>query len=158
MTDKTKKFEKTCRWREDANEVAGMAMLNEIIYSVPIVLKPFTRKLVASILDWDIINLCQMEKLGPSPLLRAIAYDVFLGCAWVIRNLSLPRLSAYNRQPVTDRNGVVSFGHSPYDTLPFYQERSFWNLWGFGAIVRRLRGFPMPSSKFYSQGTSSFPY
>ncbi len=43
-------FEKTCCWREDVDKVAGMAMRNEIRCSVPTMLKPFTRKLIVSIL------------------------------------------------------------------------------------------------------------
>jgi hypothetical protein len=48
----------------------------------------------------------------------------------------------------------MNFGHTPYDTLPFYQERSFWNLFGYRAILRRLRNLPLPSPKYQSGGTA----
>lgn len=48
--------------------------------------------------------------------------------------------------------GLMNFDHSPYDTLPFFQERSFSNLWSLGALFRRGLGLPMPSSKFFSDG------
>jgi hypothetical protein len=25
---------------------------------------------------------------------------------------------------------LITFNHTPYDTLSFYQSRSFWSLWG----------------------------
>ncbi|KAH9214158.1 hypothetical protein DL95DRAFT_524084 [Leptodontidium sp. 2 PMI_412] len=148
-----KNFETTCRWREDANEEAGMAMMNEIIYSVPSLLKPFARKLIVSILDKDIVYFCQMDKLGPSPILRRIAYGLFGICAWFIRNFGSPRLSPYKRAPdAPNKSGTWNFGHTPYDTLPFFQERSFWNLFGYGALLRRIFGMPMPGPKFFSDG------
>jgi hypothetical protein len=42
--------------------------------------------------------------------------------------------------------------HTPYDTLPFYLEPSFWNRWGYGALFRRLRGMPVASAKYYGNG------
>lgn len=36
--------------------------------------------------------------------------------------------------------------------MPWWQERTFWNLWGPRALIRRLRGFPLPSSEFECQG------
>lgn len=83
-----------------------MAMMNEIIYSVPSLLKPFTRKLIVSILDKDIVYFCQMEKLGPSPILRSIAYGLFGICAWFIRNCGSPRLSPYKRAPDAPNKSV----------------------------------------------------
>lgn len=76
-----------------------MAMLNEIIYPIPSFLKPLARKIVASILDWDIIYYCQLENLGPSPVLRGILFDSFRLCGFLIRHLGLPRLSPYRRSP-----------------------------------------------------------
>ncbi|KAL2069645.1 hypothetical protein VTL71DRAFT_14324 [Oculimacula yallundae] len=148
-----KNFESTCRWREDANEEAGMAMMNEIIYVVPSILKPFARKLIVSILDEDIVHFCQMEKLGPSSSLRSIAYGLFRVCSFFIRELSFPRLTPYKRAPdAPNKSGTWNFGHTPYDTLPFYQERSFWNLFGYGALLRRISGMPMASTKYFSDG------
>lgn len=48
----------------------------------------------------------------------------------------------------------MNFGHTPYDTLPFFQEQSAWNLFGYGALLRRIYGVPMPSPKFYSGGVT----
>lgn len=95
-----KAFEKSCRWREDANEVAAMAMMNEILYPIPGILKPFARKLVASMLDQDIVHFCQLDKLRPSSTLRTVTYDIFYFCGWMIRNFGLPRLSPYKRSPM----------------------------------------------------------
>lgn len=44
------------------------------------------------------------------------------------------------------------FPHTPYDTMPWWQEQSFWNLWGPRALLRRLRGLPLPSSEYQSEG------
>jgi hypothetical protein len=46
----------------------------------------------------------------------------------------------------------MTFGHTPYDTMPWWQERTFWNLWGPRALFRRLRGLPLPSDEFQSGG------
>jgi hypothetical protein len=48
----------------------------------------------------------------------------------------------------------MNFGHTPYDTMPWWQERSFWNLWGPRALARRLRGLPLPSKEFESEGVA----
>ncbi|KAF2171333.1 hypothetical protein M409DRAFT_18448 [Zasmidium cellare ATCC 36951] len=72
-----KNFETTMRWRDPANEVMAMAMLWQVLYPVPRFLKSFVAKVVASILDWDIVYYCRMEQLGPSPLLREVVFDVF---------------------------------------------------------------------------------
>ncbi|CZS92774.1 uncharacterized protein RAG0_03286 [Rhynchosporium agropyri] len=146
-------FESTCRWREDANEEAGMAMMNEIIYVVPSIFKPFARKLIVSILDEDIVHFCQLEKLSPSAVLRSLTYGVFRICSFFIREFCFPRLSPYKRTPDAPNNrDTWNFGHTPYDTLPFFQERSLWNLFGYGALARRLYGIPMASSKYFSAG------
>lgn len=47
------KFEKTFRWREDANEVMAMAMLNQVLYPIPGPLKGFVAQVFVSIVDWD---------------------------------------------------------------------------------------------------------
>lgn len=86
-------------------------MMNEIIYSVPNLLKPFTRKLIVSILDEDIVHFCQMEKLGPSPVLRRIAYSLFGLCACFIRNFGWARLTPYNRAPETPNKSVSTSSH-----------------------------------------------
>ncbi len=46
-------FENTFRWREDANEVMAMAMLNQVLYPVPGPLKGFVAQVFVSIVDWD---------------------------------------------------------------------------------------------------------
>ena len=46
------------------------------------------------------------------------------------------------------------FPHTPYDTMPWWQERSFWNLWGPRALLTRLRGLPLPSSEYQSEGVA----
>ena len=81
-------------------------MMNEIIYSVPSLLKPFARKLILSILDEDIVYFCQMEKLGPSPMLRSFTFGLFRLCAWFIRNFGTPRLSPYKRAPDAPNKNV----------------------------------------------------
>lgn len=48
----------------------------------------------------------------------------------------------------------MTFPHTPYDTMPWWQERSFWNLWGPRALLRRLRGLPLPSSEYQSEGVA----
>lgn len=48
----------------------------------------------------------------------------------------------------------MNFGHTPYDTLPFYQEATFWNRYGYGALVRRLRGIPLPGPQYFGSGIS----
>lgn len=90
-------FEKECRWPCDENEQAGMAMMNELIYSVPGFLKPLFRMVVVSILDWDIVALCQMEKLGRSSSVRFCMYRLFDTAAFFIRNFGFPRLTPYER-------------------------------------------------------------
>jgi hypothetical protein len=150
-----------------------MAMLNEIIYNLPNILKPFARKLFVSIIDWDIVYYCQLEVLGPSSILRSITYDILSSCGFTIHEFGLPRMSAYKRTPdalnkkvrlvpaaqicdldLTSLQGLINFGHTPYDTMPFYQARSFWNLFGYGALLRRLRGLSMPGPKYQCDGTA----
>ncbi|KAF8862180.1 hypothetical protein BDZ45DRAFT_212739 [Acephala macrosclerotiorum] len=92
-----KNFENKCRWRCPENEEAGMAMLNEIVYTCPSLFKPLLRKVVVSILDWDIVFYCQMDKLGRSSLLRFLTFRVFDLCGWFILHFGLPRLSPYKR-------------------------------------------------------------
>jgi hypothetical protein len=48
----------------------------------------------------------------------------------------------------------MTFPYSPYDTMPWWQEQSFWNLWGPRALFRRLRGLPVPSSEYQSEGVA----
>ncbi|KUJ12235.1 uncharacterized protein LY89DRAFT_785633 [Mollisia scopiformis] len=151
-----KAFEKHCRWPCDENEQAGMAMLNEIIYSCPSFLKPVLRAIVVSILDWDIAFYCQMLKLGRNLLIGFTMFRIFDILGWLIRHFGFPRLTPYKRTFEHSRKDhrIVHVRHTPYDTLPFYQPRTFWNMYGFGAIIRRLLGFPAPSFEFYSEGTT----
>ena len=46
----------------------------------------------------------------------------------------------------------MNFGHTPYDTLPFYIAPTFWNRYGYGSLYRRLRGLPLVSSRYSSNG------
>lgn len=46
------------------------------------------------------------------------------------------------------------FSHTPYDTMPFYQEHTFWNRWGYGALLRRARRIPVPGPDFYGFGVT----
>ncbi|KAI9054465.1 hypothetical protein LZ554_001627 [Drepanopeziza brunnea f. sp. 'monogermtubi'] len=147
------KFEETCRWREDTNQTAGMAMMNQTIWSVPSMFKPLTRKVFVSILDWDIVHFCQFEKLGRSLTLRSTAFAFFRLCGFCIREFGAPRYSPYKRVPDgPNKNGLINFGHTPYDTLPFFQEQSLWNLYGYGVLLKRALNIPLPSPKFYSGG------
>jgi hypothetical protein len=90
------------------------AMMNEIIYALPSWLKPFSKKLVVSILDWDIIYLSQLDKLGPSPVLRGITYDFFRLCGFLIREFGLPRLSPYKRAPDAPNSHVSNSSGCEY--------------------------------------------
>jgi len=92
-------FEKSCRWREDANEMMATAMINQIIYPVPRTYHNFMRKLVVSILDEDIVQLCKLERHGPSSLFRSVAFGIFSLCGWCVREFCWPRLSPYERSP-----------------------------------------------------------
>jgi len=51
--NKKQNFEKTFRWREDANETMAMAMLNQVLYPVPGPLKNLVARVFVSIVDWD---------------------------------------------------------------------------------------------------------
>jgi hypothetical protein len=51
--NKKQNFEKTFRWREDANETMAMAMLNQVLYPVPDPLKNLVARVFVSIVDWD---------------------------------------------------------------------------------------------------------
>lgn len=54
--DRTKlqqNFERTFRWREDANEIMASAMLDQVLYPIPGPLKGFVAQVFASIVDWD---------------------------------------------------------------------------------------------------------
>ncbi|KAJ5051705.1 uncharacterized protein L3040_001478 [Drepanopeziza brunnea f. sp. 'multigermtubi'] len=147
------KFEETSRWRADTNQTAGMALMNQIMWSVPSMLKPLTRKILVSILDWDVVHFCQFEKLGRSLTLRSTAFSFFRLCGFCIREFGAPRYGPYKRVPDgPNKNGLINFGHTPYDTLPFFQERSLWNLYGYGALLRRAFDIPLPSPRFYSGG------
>lgn len=45
------------------------------------------------------------------------------------------------------------FNHTPYDTMPWWQERTFWNLWGPRALFNRfILGLSTPSIEFGSDG------
>lgn len=93
----------------------------------------------------------------------------------MVREFGLPRLSAYQRSPteankdvsaivepaarfydktLTEVQGKMTFPHTPYDTMPWWQERTFWNLWGPRALLSRLRGLPLPSSEYQSEGVT----
>lgn len=86
-------------------------------------------------------------------MIRSIAYDFFRLCAFLIREFGLPRLSPYQRSPQeSGPDGRMTFGHTPYDTMPWWQERTFWNLWGPRALFGRLLGLPRPSSEYQSEG------
>lgn len=50
--------------------------------------------------------------------------------------------------------GKMNFGRTPYDTMPYWQERSFWNLWGPRAVIYRMLGAPRPSKEHESEGTT----
>jgi hypothetical protein len=82
-------------------------MMNQILYPIPTLLLPFARKLVVSILDSDIVYFNQMEKLGPSPLIRGITFNFFRLCGFFIREFGWPRLSPYKRSPETPNSKTV---------------------------------------------------
>jgi hypothetical protein len=46
----------------------------------------------------------------------------------------------------------MNFEYTPYETTPFYIEPTSWNLYGPGALVRRLRGIPLPDAKYFGNG------
>ena len=84
-------------------------MMNQILYPIPTILLPFARKLVASILDFDIVYFNQLEWLKPSPLLRSVTFDFFRLCGWLIREFGLPRLGPYQRSPNTPNPKTVCY-------------------------------------------------
>lgn len=51
--DQKQNFEKTFRWREDANENMATAMLDQVLYPVPGPFKSFVARGFASTVDWD---------------------------------------------------------------------------------------------------------
>lgn len=102
------RFEKSCRWQEPANKVAGTAMLNELIFMIPEGLKPFARKIVVSILDQDIVYFCQLGEFGPSQKLRSCVFFIFRLAALHIRCFCLPRVWSYQRTPSGSNAHTVS--------------------------------------------------
>lgn len=52
-SDKDKKFENTFRWRQDSNELMATAMLSQVLYPIPSLLKGFVARVFVSIVDWD---------------------------------------------------------------------------------------------------------
>lgn len=47
----------------------------------------------------------------------------------------------------------MNFPHTPYDTMPYWQARTFWNLYGPRAIWNTvILGMPRPSKEFESDG------
>jgi len=86
-----------------------MAILNQMIDDIFMFPKPLLRKIVASILDEDIVYFNQWEKLGPSTVLRSIFFNIFRLCGWVIREFGWPRLSAYKRTPHGPKGKKVSY-------------------------------------------------
>lgn len=48
---------------------------------------------------------------------------------------------------------MIHVRNTLYDTLPFYQKETLWNLYGPGALIKRALGLPAPSINFYSRGT-----
>ena len=46
----------------------------------------------------------------------------------------------------------MNFEYTPYETTPFYIEPTLWNLYGVGALFRRLRGIPLPNAKYFGNG------
>lgn len=95
-----------------------------------------------------------MECLGPSPVLREVVYDIFRLASFVVRHFMFPRLSPYVRSPTEpNKEGRMNFPHTPYDTMPYWQADTFWNLWGPRAIWNTvILGMPRPSKEFESQG------
>ena len=73
----------------------GHGLSNQIIYPIPTVLRVFAQKLVASIMDHDIVNFNQLERLGPSSLLRRIVFDFFRLCGGFLREFGLSHSLAY---------------------------------------------------------------
>jgi hypothetical protein len=45
----------------------------------------------------------------------------------------------------------MNFGHTPYDTLPIYQETTFWIKYSYDALVRHLRGIPLPGPQYFGR-------
>ncbi|KAH9823627.1 Glutathione S-transferase [Teratosphaeria destructans] len=162
-----KNFESIHRWIDPANHIMAMAMLSQVLYPVPRALRGLVAHVFASIVDWD-----KLDNLHPSAVTREvkcicipslfqdsltrsqIVYDICRFAGWLIREFGLPRLSPYVRAPPEAKeNGNMVFPHTPYDTMPYWQEASFWNLWGPRAIFNRfILGLPTPGPQFESQG------
>lgn len=55
------------------------------------------------------VDLLELEKFHPSPLIREVVHDIFRFCGWLILEFGLPRLSPYQRSPLEANKNVRPF-------------------------------------------------
>ncbi|KAK5045932.1 hypothetical protein LTR84_008718 [Exophiala bonariae] len=116
-----RQFERTLRWREDANEVMASAMLDQVLYPIPGPLKGFVAQVFVSIVDWD-----KLEQLAPNSYIREIVFDIFRVCGWLIREFGFLRISAYQRSPPeANRYVKMTLPHTPVSGTSGVRERFF---------------------------------
>lgn len=70
------------------------------------------------------------------------------------RYFCLPRISPRVLTATTNADGKVNFPEYTYPATPYYVKKTLRNQYGPFAIVNRLRGLPIPATKFGSDGVT----
>ncbi|KAI9828118.1 MAG: hypothetical protein M1832_003645 [Thelocarpon impressellum] len=140
------------RWNKALND----GVLGMVLYKVPDPLKWLARDCILAMLDDEIIwaSGWQSYAYTSGAVLRPLITGAGLAFAFYQRWLCLPRLTRYVRSPEgpNPKTGRFNFPDYAFGATPFYVMPTIWNQWGPWALLKRLRGMPVPGLQYSSEG------
>ncbi|KAA6406716.1 MAG: hypothetical protein FRX48_09439 [Lasallia pustulata] len=140
--------QKPSKW----NTTFSDAIMDDITYKVPSLLKPAARKCVIAVLDLDVVwaNGYAAEY---SSVLRQILFGILKTWGLFQRYFCLPRVWGRVLTPAqVNDNGLMNFPDYTFPNTPYYVETTFWNQWGPWAWLDILSGMPRPSAELGANG------
>ncbi|MCJ1457883.1 hypothetical protein MMC28_008252 [Mycoblastus sanguinarius] len=136
------------------NVIFSDGIMDAILFMVPGFLKSFARKCVIAILDED-VRRCNKYTDEFSPLLRKVLLRILKTWGLFQCYCMPPRNSRRVLSPTEPNDlGLFNFPDYTYPATPYYVKQTFWNQWGLTALINRLRGKPIPSPRFGSNGVA----
>jgi hypothetical protein len=154
ISDWADRYEEDRMLPHEANAAVARQTTAILLWNVPRRWKPLGVQAIGALMDQRLRTAMAFER--PSETVDRLVQAALAARAFCLRHLALPRPYLLRYRSISENpTPCGTYAMLEYDSLPYYVRPSLFNRWGPEALVRRLRGLPVPGdegNKYHPQG------